>query len=374
MQGSNLENINNTENTKELSLIQAQLKAIYPIPQFSLTSASQTIKGFDFNTPLNYDSLISSYFSTGLQATNLSQAIAEITKMIQWRAASETSAETHQNSQQPPAERCTIFLGYTSNMVSSGLRETIRYLVQHKMVDVLVTTAGGIEEDLIKCFKPFYLGDFNVNDHELRKHGLNRIGNMLVPSENYCVFEDWVLPIFKEMYEEQKNKGIIYTPSKMIRKLGEKINNEESIYYWAYKNEIPVFCPAITDGALGDMLFFNSYKNEDFILDLIGDVRDLNKICLRAKKTGVIILGGGVVKHHIMNANIWRNGADFGVFINTGIMYDGSDSGATPSEAVSWGKIRMDGEYTKVFCEATLVFPIIVAQTFVKHFKDAKKN
>lgn len=367
-----------TSQAKDLSLIEAQLKAIYPIEKLSLTTAH--IKGFDFNNPLNYDSLFSSYFSTGLQATNLSQAIDEINKMIHWRddSNSQETAEKLPDSStktsSETAERCTIFLGYTSNMVSSGLRETIRYLVQHKMVDVLVTTAGGIEEDLIKCFKPFYLGDFNVNDHELRKNGLNRIGNMLVPSENYCVFEDWVLPIFKEMHEEQKTKGVIYTPSKMINKLGEKINNEESIYYWAYKNQIPVYCPAITDGALGDMLFFNSYKNEDFILDVIGDVRDLNKICLRAKKTGVIILGGGVVKHHIMNANIWRNGADYGVFINTGIMYDGSDSGATPSEAVSWGKIKLQGEYTKVFCEATLVFPIIVAQTFVKHFAEAKKT
>ena len=297
--------------------------------------------------------------------------------MIHWRLSSEPITENESVDYLDPIIRentkCTIFLGYTSNMVSCGLRETIRYLVEHKMVDVLVTTAGGIEEDFIKCFKPFYLGDFNVDDRELRKAGLNRIGNMFVPSENYCVFEDWIMPIFKEMYQEQKDKGVIYSPSKMIKKLGEKINNPESIYYWAAKNDIPVFCPAITDGAIGDMLFFNSYKCEDFVLDIIADIRDINKISLKAKKTGVIILGGGVVKHHIMNANIWRNGADYGVFINTGIMYDGSDSGATPGEAISWGKIKLTGEYTKVFCEASLVFPLIVAQTFAKNFEAAKR-
>lgn len=349
---------------KEKDTVESQLKSIYHIEKIALTSPH--IKGFDFNTtPLNYDALLQSYLSTGLQASNMAQAIEEINHMIKWRP--EPDAED-------PKARCTIFLGYTSNMVSSGLREIIRYLVEHKMVDALVTTAGGIEEDLIKCFKPFFLGDFNSDDRELRKASLNRIGNMYVPSENYCVFEDWILPIFKEMYEEQKAGKCIYSPSKMIRKLGEKINNPESIYYWAFKNDIPVFCPAITDGAIGDMLFSNSYKCPDFVLDIVADIRDINKISLRAAKSGVIILGGGVVKHHIMNANIWRNGADYGVFINTGIMYDGSDSGATPSEAISWGKMKLQGEYTKVFCEATLVFPLIVAQTFVKNFEEAKRN
>lgn len=358
--------------TKDMSIIESQLKNIYHIEKLSLTSP--TIKGYDFNNPLNYDSLFESYLSTGLQAANFAQAVQEINKMIHWRISKEEAINQGIEEDVPLSEiRCTIFLGYTSNMVSSGLRETIRYLVEHNMVDVLVTTAGGIEEDLIKCFKPFYLGDFNVDDKELRKSGLNRIGNMLVPSENYCVFEDWIIPIFKEMYDDQKEKGIIYTPSKMIKKLGEKINNKDSIYYWAAKNNIPVFCPAITDGAIGDMLFFNSYKNEGFIMDLVGDIRDINKISLRAKKTGVIILGGGVVKHHIMNANIWRNGADYGVFINTGVMYDGSDSGATPSEAISWGKMKIQGEYTKIFCEASLIFPLIVAQTFVKNFEAARK-
>jgi deoxyhypusine synthase len=90
-----------------------------------------------------------------------------------------------------------------------------------------------------------------------------------VPNDNYCAFEDWVTPIFEEMYQEQMTKGTIFSPSKIIKRLGEKINNEDSIYYWCAKNDIPVFCPAITDGSLGDMLFFFSYKRDGFIVDLI---------------------------------------------------------------------------------------------------------
>lgn len=135
---------------------------------------------------------------------------------------------------------------------------------------------------------------------------MNRIGNILVPSENYCKFEDWLLPIFQEMYKEQKEKGTIWSPRSIIKRMGEKINNEESVYYWAAKNDIPVFCPAITDGAIGDMLFYFSYKYQGFIVDLVQDVREMNKLALKAKKSGVLILGGGLVKHHILNANIWR--------------------------------------------------------------------
>ena len=135
---------------------------------------------------------------------------------------------------------------------------------------------------------------------------LHRIGNILVPSEGYIKFESWITPIFEEMHQQQLQKGIIQTPSSIIKRLGEKINNPESVYYWAAKNDIPVYCPAITDGAIGDMLYFFSYKHSDFIVDVVRDVKEMNKIVLKAKKSGVIILGGGMVKHHILNANIWR--------------------------------------------------------------------
>jgi len=82
----------------------------------------------------------------------------------------------------------------------------------------------------------------------------------------------------------------------------------------------------------------------------------------------MIILGGGIVKHHICNANLMRNGANFSVYINTGQEFDGSDSGARPDEAISWGKIRMDATPVKVYSDATLVFPLIVAETFAKNF------
>jgi len=151
----------------------------------------------------------------------------------------------------------------------------------------------------------------------------------------------------------------------MIKLLGERIGNEDSVYYWAAKNGIPVFCPAITDGSVGDMLYFHSYKNPGLVLDIVEDIREINNAALHASHSGMLILGGGLVKHHICNANLMRNGADFAVFINTGQEFDGSDSGAKPDEAISWGKIKPEATPVKVYSDATLLLPLLVALAFV---------
>ena len=81
----------------------------------------------------------------------------------------------------------------------------IRWLIEHKKVDCLVTTAGGIEEDLMKCLAPHYMGDFALKGAELRAKGINRIGNLLVPNRNYCLFEDWMRPLLDEMLDAQQS-------------------------------------------------------------------------------------------------------------------------------------------------------------------------
>ncbi|XP_059496032.1 deoxyhypusine synthase isoform X2 [Stegostoma tigrinum] len=176
------------------------------------------------------------------------------------------------------------------------------------------------------------------------------------------------MPILDQMVLEQNEQGMKWTPSKVIARLGKEIDNPESVYYWTSKNNIPVFSPALTDGSIGDMIYFHSYRNPGLVLDIVEDIRRINNQAVYAKRTGMIILGGGVVKHHIANANLMRNGADYSVYVNTGQEFDGSDSGARPDEAVSWGKIRTDAKPVKVCADATLVFPLLVAETFAQNF------
>ncbi|XP_067829040.1 deoxyhypusine synthase isoform X2 [Heptranchias perlo] len=264
----------------------------------SIPEGSLQVKGYDFNRGIDYHALMQSYITTGYQATSFGQAVQQINAMIEKKLEPlDESVEDTINLNPCQRERsgCTIFLGYTSNLISSGIRETIRYLVQHNM-------------------------------------------------------------------------GMKWTPSKMIARLGKEIDNPESVYYWTYKNNIPVFSPALTDGSLGDMIYFHSYKTPGLVLDIVEDIRRINNQAVYAQRTGMIILGGGVVKHHIANANLMRNGADYSVYVNTGQEFDGSDSGAKPDEAVSWGKIRSDSKPVKICADATLVFPLLVAETFARKF------
>ena len=231
-------------------------------------------------------------------------------------------------------------------------------------MSAIVTTAGGVEEDLIKCLAPTYLGSFSSPGTDLRAKGMNRIGNLIVPNSNYCDFEDWVMPILDTMLVEQEaskatKEPLVWTPSTVIRRLGKEINHHDSVYYWAYKNDIPVFCPALTDGSLGDMLYFHTFKSSPQVLDIsiTRDIRKINDIAMNAKRAGMIILGGGVVKHHIANACLMRNGAESAVYINTAQEFDGSDAGARPDEAVSWGKIKADGESVKVSACYAATYP-----------------
>lgn len=328
------------------------------------------INGYDFEKGVDLMGLLSSMVSTGFQASSLGDAIEVVNKMLDWRLSDEELTEDCSEEERDPSFRqsvkCKIFLGFTSNLISSGVRDIIRFLVQHRMVDVLVTTAGGVEEDLIKCLAPTYKGDFSLPGAFLRSKGLNRIGNLLVPNDNYCKFEDWINPILNQMLDEQTTKGVVWTPSKVVARLGKEINDESSYLYWAQKNEIPVYCPALTDGSLGDMLYCHSIRTPGLLIDIVQDIRAMNEEAVHAglRKTGMVILGGGLPKHHIYNANMMRNGADFAVIINTAQEFDGSDSGAQPDEAVSWGKIRGSAKSVKVHCDATIAFPLLVAATF----------
>ncbi len=303
-----------------------------------------SVRGYDFGKGVDYEKILDSYASTGFQATHFAKAVELINKMI--------------------GDKATIFLGASSNLVTSGVRDVIRYLAEHKKIDVFVTTAGGIEEDIIKCLGDFKIGKFSESGELLRQEGINRTGNILIPNARYVEFEKFLTPLLEKIYNEQKKTGKVIAVSEFIKMLGKEINNRESILYWCEKNGIKVYCPAITDGSIGDMIHFFMYKNPQFKMDIASDIHELNEFTITREKTGLIILGKGMMKHHILNSNMMRNGADYAVYINTGEEWDGADSNARPDEAVSWGKVN--GEAVKVFGDATILFPLIVAKTFAK--------
>ena len=359
----------------------AVLKQSDPVPE-----DFEEVKGIDYSKDSAYNmtavDLILLMKNMGFQASSVSKACDIINQMRSWRGKKKLELPEHEQTGEFDDEgyqKTTIFLGYTSNLISSGLRDTLRFLVQHKMVSAIVASAGGIEEDLIKVLAPTYMGEFSLPGKGLRDKGMNRIGNLLVPNDNYCKFEEWIVPVLDKCLEEQEaamaeagsnglnaDSAAVWTPSKLIDRLGKEINDESSVLYWAHKNQIPVFCPALTDGSIGDMVFFHTFKAspQQLRLDIVADIRKINSMSMAALHAGMIILGGGLIKHHICNACLMRNGADYAVYINTGQEFDGSDAGARPDEAVSWGKIKADAHSVKVYADVSVVFPLMVAATF----------
>jgi deoxyhypusine synthase len=299
------------------------------------------VRGYDFGRPFDFERFIESYKTTGLQATHLGRAIEIARKMF--------------------ASEAKIFLSGTSNMGSSGVREIIRYLVQHRHIHALCMSAGALEEDLVKTLQPFVLGSLTASGADLLAHGFGRIGNIIAPYEHYLLLETRLQPFFHRIYEDSRARGYPYCVSELLRELGKEIAHEDSFLYWAFRNDVPVYCPAITDGALGDLLLFARLHYPDFYLDVIGDSHKIFEFTRKQELTGGIMLGGGSAKHFVLNANIFKDGLDYAIYISTAVEYDGSDSGGSTEEAISWGKLKPRGEHVKVACEASIAFPLLVA-------------
>src|SRR3989338_4024403 len=147
------------------------------------------IQGYEFNHGIDYEKLMKQFSQMGFQASHFAQAIETIREMIKTQAF--------------------VYLGYTSNMVSSGNREILRWLAEHKKVNVLVTTCGGIEEDILKCFGDFILGDFRADGSLIRKRGINRIGNIFVSNSLYVKFEQFLQPILEELWQAQRKRETV---------------------------------------------------------------------------------------------------------------------------------------------------------------------
>ncbi|MCF7872372.1 deoxyhypusine synthase [Candidatus Woesearchaeota archaeon] len=308
---------------------------------------SPVIEGFDFEKDFDFDSFIKSYFNTGFQATELGKAVEITKRMIE--------------------DDVVVFLSFTGNAISSGLRDIIKFLIKNKMVHVVITSGSGIEEDVIKSLNNFKVGDFDVSGRTLFEHGVGRIGNIFVPNDRYLYFEKFMTPVFEEFYKIQKSRGVPLTPVEITKILGEHLN-DSSYLHWAAKNDIPVFCPGIMDGSFGDLVYFMKQRKTDFMIDVTEEYKRIIRIVLDSEKTGALILGGGMSKHYNLNANIFREGHDYAVYLTSADEAFGSDSGGNVEEAKTWAKIKLNAPTAKVKSDFTITFPLLVAATFARKF------
>ncbi|MEE9323397.1 MAG: deoxyhypusine synthase [Candidatus Aenigmarchaeota archaeon] len=296
------------------------------------------VKDFEMKKGMSVEGLVRQMDSAGFQAAHLARGAEIIREMKRGKA--------------------TVLLTFTANMVASGLRSLFARLCEKRFVDLIITTGGAIEHDFIRSFRPYLMGDFNMDDVELRRKGINRIGNILVPSDRYVTLEKKIQSLFKRLYKKNR----FTSPSELSKEMGKLIKDKGSFLHWAAKNEIPVFSPGITDSAIGLQTYFFKQDHPDFGIDVTGDMKTLADIVLNAEKTGGIILGGGISEHHAIGANIVREGMDYAVYVTTSQPWDGSLSGARTNEAVSWGKIKKKANHVTIDGDATVIFPLLISE------------
>ena len=253
---------------------------------------------------------------------------------------------------------CVKFLSFTANLVATGVRGILRELAKRRLVDVIVTTCGALDHDVARCWRKYYRGDFFMDDKWLHEKGINRLGNVLVPNESYGqIIEEKMNFLLESLWNEGVNE---LSTRELCKEIGKRICNESSILYWAWKNNIPVYVPGITDGAVGYQLWLFS-QDHKIKIDLLKDEQELNDLIFEAKKTGALIIGGGISKHHVIWWNQFKEGLDYAIYLSTAVEWDGSLSGARPREAISWGKIKGDADRVMIEGDATVILPIMVA-------------
>ncbi len=257
-------------------------------------------------------------------------------------------------------EGAKIILTFTSNMGTSGLRGLFSQLIELGMVDSVVTTAGAIEEDIMKAIgEKFLISRFNVDDVELHEKGMNRIGNLIITNDSYMKFEGFIIRLLEDIYKKKK----VISGTELLREIGLSLNDENSFLFQAAKKGIPVYCPAITDGAIGFHLFMIKQDHPDFVIDVVDDFRKSILSLSQDDKKGLIALGGGTSKHFALLGALINGGFDYAVYITTARSTSGSMSGATTNEAKSWGKVKDDSDSITVIGDATILFPVVISYT-----------
>ena len=275
--------------------------------------------------------------SGGFESRNLAESLDILTTMIK-------------------DDNCQKFLSFVAAIMSTGLRGIVKDMLKNKWFNVVITTCGALDHDIARHFSNYNEGSFTLDDVMLAKENIHRLGNVLVPMDSYGPLIEEKMQLF---LEEEYNKGTREMSTEDICKMIGSHLGEDSFLYWASKNDIKVIVPGIVDGAVGSQIWMFTQKHADFKLNITKDADTLSGIIFKAKKSGALMLGGGISKHHTLWWNQYRDGLDFAVYITTAQEFDGSSSGALVREAISWGKVTQNAKQTTIHAEITTALPFL---------------
>ena len=282
--------------------------------------------------------------SGGFESRNLADGLSVLAEMIN-------------------EKECISFLSFVGAIISTGLRGIIKDMIEHRWFDVIITTCGALDHDIARHFSNYNEGSFTLDDAELNDADFHRLGNVLVPMDSYGPLIEKKMQMF---LEEEYDNGTREMSTEDVCKMIGKHLGDDSFLHSAYKNDVKVIVPGIMDGAVGSQIWLFAQKHSDFKLNIIKDADTLSGIIFKAKKSGALMIGGGISKHHTLWWNQYRDGLDFAVYITTAQEFDGSLSGALVREAISWGKVTQNAKQTTIHAEVTTVLPFLYSALLSK--------
>jgi len=252
---------------------------------------------------------------------------------------------------------CFTFLSMSGPMVPGGLRNLMAYLVGEGYVDAIVTSGANIVHDLVEAYGgAHYRVPQEKDDAELRQMGMGRIADIIVRNEDFDLFEKMVYKFLDSLSQDQR---LTLAPSEFLAELGYTLKDKMSIVRQAALRKVPIFSPGLMDSMLGFHLYTYSTM-QPLSLDFVKDLRILGEMITATKRTGAIMLGGGLPKHFAMGSTILRGGLDMAIQITLDRPEGGSLSGAPIGEGISWQKVQTNANYETVIGDATVVFPLVV--------------
>ena len=273
------------------------------------------------------------------------------------------------------SENVTILMGLSGAMVPAGMREIVRFCIEKKMIDVLVSTGANLFHDVHEALGlKHYQGSKDADDVELLKYRIDRIYDVFASEEEF-ISVDRKISEFASTLPKKK-----YTTQEFLYALGKYLlenGKEESILTDAARYKLPVFCPALGDSAIGLSLAEDMIsRGFQMDFDIIRDVVELTRIIMDSENTGVIYVGGGTPKNYIQQTEVAYThvnnpvkGHKYAVQLTTDSPQFGGLSGCTFEEAQSWGKIAVDAAQVIVFCDATIGLPLLASGVYEKCVK-----
>jgi deoxyhypusine synthase len=262
----------------------------------------------------------------------------------------------------------TIFFGLAGAMVPAGMRPVIVYLIENRLIDVLVSTGANLYHDVFETLGFEHAqGDPEGDDIRLAHLRLVRFYDVLAPEHEFSIGERFCTEFSLTLDEDKP-----YTTREYFHLLGKAmapVARQEGILTAAAKHGVPVYCPAFGDSVHGLAVAEGRLRTgKRIIFDIIGDVLETTHLSLTANKTGVIYIGGGTPKNFIQQSGVagylygrQRPGHSYGIQITMDQPQWGGLSGCTFEEAQSWRKIAPDAKSVTVYAEATIALPLIVS-------------